>query len=693
MKQIAFIVTVLAVFCRSAEAQLSYRRLGRQDAVSALSEEQREKWKSAIAYKEMLDAVKDAENWLRQKELPEKVLATLPKDEREFYDKELRPIIENYANKKKLAEEFLEKMSSKERSDWVAFKEYYEDFEFRAEERVKNEERIRQHLESLRGGFRPNGPRLLGGSRRLGVNRFASMEGVDAAVLIERLNDFTNQLAMAKAEVAVYESIKDKAATLSPEAKKLYEEDKNRARDAVIVATAEIERLRAKLTPEIRSAYQREQERKEAEKLKADAARDEYEALLRSTGSDTIGREVRQRERERAEQRQQLLAIQEELKRVRAAKAAEARSAGVASQLAVRREVETQRPLEPNESRLNCPRFAGYALGDVITNGVCVSRYRRFDHGEWESSTASWTLNVTEPVLGFSGEAKVGTDANGVIQSVYLRENVRVDPQTEDVRAKLIELILRHQEIVLREGGFDKSLYGTNSFDSIDLHGSSAYDLHQHLGFADARAEIYGCYRKGGPWGNEMLTCELRLNAPRKCQAPSAGKAKRSYSLPKDKYAEIGTLEGYSLGEKYDLAAHDGKRRFNLNKPVFGCGRLRLGLSKKNRIWEIGFEDSGHVPAGDAYESLTEVFLRYQKEVIAHYGYPEELLGKDNTYFVEDFETKRGSSRYYITQWLSFKKGSFQITLNAYDSRKGDGIDWNMSVRAVDFKVSREDDE
>lgn len=370
----------------------------------------------------------------------------------------------------------------------------------------------------------------------------------------------------------------------------------------------------------------------------------------------------------------------------------EQREAEVAAEDKKRREVEAQRPLLPNESRLNCPRFAGYALGDVITNGVCVSRCRWFDHGEWASS-ASWTLNVTEPVLGFSGEANVGTDTNGVIQSVYLRENVRVDPQTEDVRAKLIELILRHQEIVLREGGFDKSLYGTNSFNRIDLHGSSAYDLHQNLCFADARAEIYGCYRKCGPWGNEMLTCALWLNAPRKCQAPSAGKAKRRYSLPKDKYAEIGTLEGYSLGEKYDLAAHDGNRRFNLNKPVFGCGRLRLGLSKKNRIWEIRFEDSGHVPAGDAYESLTEVFLRYQKEVVAHYGYPEELLGRDNTYFVEDFKTERGSSRYSINQCLSFKKGRFQITLNAYDSRKGDGIDWNMSVRAVDFKVLREDDE
>lgn len=687
------LLTAGAVFACAlmAEAQMSRRAFLTHSAVTSLSEEQREKWQAGIRYDDLVRDVQEAEARMKQSELPENVLATLPKDEREFYDGELKPLVSDWESKKRAADGFFAKMTPEECEGYAAYKAYREDYARKASERAEKESRMRSHLNELRSGGRPRP--LLGGLRRNVTALAEPPDELKPAEIIGRLEASSNRLAKANEEIAFFESIKEKAAALSPEAKRLYDEDLRQTKETALACSAEIEKLKAKLTPEALAAYRREQEEKEAKRKREDQAQAEYGALLQASGQTPVAAEIRQRGRERAEQRQQLLAIQEELKRVRAANAAKSRSAGVASQLAVRREVETQRPLEPNESRLNCPRFAGYALGDVITNGVCVSRYRRFDHGEWESSTASWTLNVTEPVLGFSGEAKVGTDANGVIQSVYLRENVRVDPQTEDVRAKLIELILRHQEIVLREGGFDKSLYGTNSFDSIDLHGSSAYDLHQHLGFADARAEIYGCYRKGGPWGNEMLTCELRLNAPRKCQAPSAGKAKRSYSLPKDKYAEIGTLEGYSLGEKYDLAAHDGKRRFNLNKPVFGCGRLRLGLSKKNRIWEIGFEDSGHVPAGDAYESLTEVFLRYQKEVIAHYGYPEELLGKDNTYFVEDFETKRGSSRYYITQWLSFKKGSFQITLNAYDSRKGDGIDWNMSVRAVDFKVSREDDE
>ena len=89
-----------------------------------------------------------------------------------------------------------------------------------------------------------------------------------------------------------------------------------KASSELIGATNELKKIEDALTPERRAQYEKEQKEKKEREERKEKAQKEYFEMLKSSGA------LSERELEREAQRQQLLAIQEELKRVREAKAA-----------------------------------------------------------------------------------------------------------------------------------------------------------------------------------------------------------------------------------------------------------------------------------------------------------------------------------------------------------------------------------
>lgn len=165
---------------------------------------------------------------------------------------------------------------------------------------------------------------LLGGSlraRRLQRQQEAENPAAREAAAKDRVE-------RARKRVERLNSVKDKVAQLSDDAKALYEEDVGVASLELIGATNELKKIEDALTPEARAKYEKEQKEKKEREERKEKAQKEYFEMLKSSGVLTerelqAERDRAQREAERKEQRQQLLAIQEELKRVREAKAAE----------------------------------------------------------------------------------------------------------------------------------------------------------------------------------------------------------------------------------------------------------------------------------------------------------------------------------------------------------------------------------
>ena len=165
-------------------------------------------------------------------------------------------------------------------------------------------------------------PALLGGSlraRRLQRQQEAENPAAREAAAKDRVE-------RARKRVEKLNSVKDKVAQLSEDAKALYEEDVRNASSDLTWATNELKKIEDALTPEALAKYEKEQKEKKEREERKEKAQKEYFEMLKSSGALTE-REL-QAERERAEQRHQLLAIQEELRRVREAKAAEAARVG-----------------------------------------------------------------------------------------------------------------------------------------------------------------------------------------------------------------------------------------------------------------------------------------------------------------------------------------------------------------------------
>ena len=129
------------------------------------------------------------------------------------------------------------------------------------------------------------------------------------------------RLENAQKEVDQLNSIKEKTLSLSDDAKKLYEANVVSATNELANATAALKEIEEVLTPEARAEFERVQKEKEEAEVRRSSARKEYAEFLKGAGVECDAVERLNREAERAEQRQQLLAIQEELKRVREAKA------------------------------------------------------------------------------------------------------------------------------------------------------------------------------------------------------------------------------------------------------------------------------------------------------------------------------------------------------------------------------------
>lgn len=130
----------------------------------------------------------------------------------------------------------------------------------------------------------------------------------------------------AKKRVEQLNSVKDKVAQLSDDARALYEEDVRKASSELIAMTNEMKKIEDALTPEIRAKYEKEQKEKKEREERKKKAQKEYFEMMKSSGA--LSERELQEERGRMEQRQQLAAIREELKRVREAKAAEAARGG-----------------------------------------------------------------------------------------------------------------------------------------------------------------------------------------------------------------------------------------------------------------------------------------------------------------------------------------------------------------------------
>ena len=136
-----------------------------------------------------------------------------------------------------------------------------------------------------------------------------------------------DRVERARKRVEQLNSVKDKVTQLSDDAKVLYEEDLRKASSELTWATNELKKIEDALTPEARAKYEKEQKEKKEREERKEKAQKEYFEMLKSSGALTerelqAERDRAQREAERKEQRQQLMAIQEELKRVREAKAA-----------------------------------------------------------------------------------------------------------------------------------------------------------------------------------------------------------------------------------------------------------------------------------------------------------------------------------------------------------------------------------
>lgn len=153
---------------------------------------------------------------------------------------------------------------------------------------------------------------LLGGSLR--ARRLQRQQ--ESESLVAREAAAKDRVEKAKKRVEQLNSVKDKVAQLSDDAKALYEEDVRKASSELIGATNELKKIEDALTPEIRAQYEKEQKEKKEREERKEKAQKEYFEMLKSSGA------LSERELEREEQRQQLLAIQEELRRVREAKTA-----------------------------------------------------------------------------------------------------------------------------------------------------------------------------------------------------------------------------------------------------------------------------------------------------------------------------------------------------------------------------------
>ena len=100
-------------------------------------------------------------------------------------------------------------------------------------------------------------------------------------------------------------SVKDKVAQLSDDARALYEEDVRKASSELIAMTNEMKKIEDALTPEIRAKYEKEQKEKKEREERKKKAQKEYFEMMKSSGA--LSERELQIERERAEQRQQLL--------------------------------------------------------------------------------------------------------------------------------------------------------------------------------------------------------------------------------------------------------------------------------------------------------------------------------------------------------------------------------------------------
>lgn len=168
----------------------------------------------------------------------------------------------------------------------------------------------------------PRRPGLLGGTLR--ARRLQRQQEAESPVAREAAAK--DRVEKAKKHVEQLNSVKDKVIQLSDDAKALYEEDVRKASLELIGATNELKKIEDALTPERRAQYEKEQKEKKAREERKEKAQKEYFEMLKTSGA--LSESELLRECERAEQRQQLLAIQEELRRVREAKATEEAAKG-----------------------------------------------------------------------------------------------------------------------------------------------------------------------------------------------------------------------------------------------------------------------------------------------------------------------------------------------------------------------------
>ena len=122
---------------------------------------------------------------------------------------------------------------------------------------------------------------LLGGSLR--ARRLQRQQEAESPVAREAAAK--DRVEKAKKRVEQLNSVKDKVAQLSDDAKALYEEDVRKASSELIGATNELKKIEDALTPEIRAQYEKEQKEKKEREERKEKVQKEYFEMLKSSGA------------------------------------------------------------------------------------------------------------------------------------------------------------------------------------------------------------------------------------------------------------------------------------------------------------------------------------------------------------------------------------------------------------------------
>ncbi len=331
---------------------------------------------------------------------------------------------------------------------------------------------------------------------------------------------------------------------------------------------------------------------------------------------------------------------------------------------------------------MKCPRLGGVAIGEPMVGGVFRDSYKRHEFGQWEEDS-TWCVRQEEPVLGFMGNVNVRVDGTGKVYGLEISDSIEINRDAEDITERLLGLLLQHQKVIVSELRLDERLIGTNCCSKVELRGMTAYDIFQDVvKFSDASASLYANYRRKSN-SKGTITCELRLfgKASGRINQNIRNKPPKHYTK-----VDIGQLSGYRLGQYVD--SDERHLDVKLDEPIFGFSKMRLGLTRKKKVWEMELVDNMEFATSDPYADIMREFLIYQKKVIEHYGYPSYLTGEDNVYYIEQHTLS--CKNFSATQWISFKDGSIQIILSlTYMADKAAML--KTEIRAVNFGISKND--